>query len=32
MVIDRLCLIFFTLFTATATLATLMVAPHVIVY
>jgi len=32
MVIDRLCLIFFTLFTAIATFVTLAVAPHVLVW
>ena len=32
MVIDRLCLIFFTLFTAIATVTTLAVAPHVLVW
>ena len=32
MVIDRICLVFFTLFTIIATIAVLAVAPHVLVY
>ena len=32
MVIDRICLVFFTLFTIVATMAVLAVAPHVLVY
>lgn len=31
MVVDRLCLIFFTLFTIIATIAVLLSAPHIIV-
>ena len=31
MVLDRLCLIFFTAFTIIATIATLLAAPHIIV-
>ena len=32
MVLDRLCLFFFSAFTVVATLAVLAVAPHIIVY
>ena len=32
MVLDRLCLVFFSAFTFVATLAVLAVAPHIIVY
>ena len=32
MVLDRMCLLFFTIFTAVATLSVLVAAPHVIVY
>ena len=32
MVLDRMCLILFSLFTATATVTTLAVAPHVLVW
>ena len=32
MVLDRICLVFFTLFTVIATFSVLAVAPHVLVY